>query len=214
MAIVPEHLRAARNAVPRLPLSAILAFAVIGFGGALFLAYSSFSRTQGPQFAAASPENVPVYSARAVPLDLPGEEIATRTLAVAQAAVARSELAKAKENDPDLAASNPVVPSPETYILRGFSRFSNFNASNANLYRSLAATTFGMSALTNSPAYVAADAETTSMGPVPEASTWLCGATLLTLVGVRCLHAKWHRSRRRAENRSARPSSSEMGIRS
>jgi hypothetical protein len=41
-----------------------------------------------------------------------------------------------------------------------------------------------------------------SMAPVPEASTWLCGAALIALVGARGAHARWHRSQQRSGNKA------------
>ena len=70
MAVAPEHYRAARLALPRLPLSAILGFALFGVGGSAFLAYTSF-RYDEAKPAVAATNDVPVYSARAVPFDLP-----------------------------------------------------------------------------------------------------------------------------------------------
>jgi hypothetical protein len=58
-----------RISVPRIPLSAILSFAIVGFGGALFLSYSSFDTDDTWQVVAKPKGDAPVYSARAVPLD-------------------------------------------------------------------------------------------------------------------------------------------------
>jgi hypothetical protein len=58
-----------RISVPRIPLSAILSFAIVGFGGALFLSYSFFDTDDRWQVVARPKGNAPVYSARAVPLD-------------------------------------------------------------------------------------------------------------------------------------------------
>ena len=195
MPIASKHCRATVPALPGLPLPAILAFAVIGFGGALFLAYSSFGPTEGPHFSAAKETQVPVYSARAVPRDGPSDDAVRRTLSVAQSIAAfRPDSRRIDKDEIDNSARAPLRASITEGELRGFSRFSDFNGS--NIYLALAATTFGMSAQTN---FVAPDAEMDVMSPVPEASTWLCGAALVALVGARGAHACWHRRRRRSD---------------
>jgi hypothetical protein len=198
MSTVPKHRHVTVPAVPSLPLPAILAFAVVGFGGSLFLAYFSFRSTDGPHFAAAKEAQVPVYSARAVPLDVPSDDIVRRTLSVAQSIAAlRTDSRKADSDEADESTAAPLLASLTSGELKGFSSFSKFNGS--NIYLALAATTFGVSAQTNSPGFMAPDAEMEAMGPVPEASTWLCGAALLALVGARGAHARWHRRRRRTD---------------
>ncbi|MEY2560523.1 MAG: hypothetical protein QOG51_938 [Verrucomicrobiota bacterium] len=198
MSIAPKHRHVAVPAVPSLPLPAILAFAVVGFGGALFLAYSSFSTTEGPQFATAARDQAPVYSARAVPWDVPSDDVVRRTLSVAQSITAgRPDSRKIDKDDVDISSTAPLLASIGSGELRGFSNFSKFSGS--NVYLALAATTFGVSAQTNAPGFVAPDAETDMMSPVPEASTWLCGAALMALVGARGAHARWHRRRRRTD---------------
>jgi hypothetical protein len=210
MSIAPKHCRVSVPAVPSLPLPAILAFAMVGFGGALFLAYSGFTATEGPQFAAAKQDQVPVYSARAVPLDVPSDDVVRRTLSVAQSITAtRTDSRKMDNDEADPSSTSPLLASIATGELKGFSSFSNFSGSNT--YLTLAATTFGMSAQTN---FAAPEAEMDSMSPVPEASTWLCGAALIALVGARGAHARWHRSQQRVEKKSHRSNSSGMAIRS
>lgn len=195
MSIAPKNCRVTVPGIPSLPLPAILAFAVVGFGGALFLAYSSFSTTEGPRFTAAKEDQVPVYSARAVPLDVPGDDVVRRTLSLAQSIAAlRTDSRKVDKGEVDALSTAPLLASIREGELKGFSRFSSFSGSNT--YPSLAATTYGMSAQTN---FVAPDAEMESMATVPEASTWLCGAALVALVGARGAHARWHRSRRRED---------------
>jgi hypothetical protein len=210
MSIAPKHCRVSVPVAPSLPLPAILAFAMVGFGGALFLAYSSFTATEGPHFATAKQEQVPVYSARAVPLDVPSEDVVRRTLSVAQSITAtRTDSRKMDNDEADPSSTSPLLASIASGELRGFSNFSNFSGSNT--YLAVAATTFGMSAQTN---FAAPEAEMDSMSPVPEASTWLCGAALVALVGARGAHARWHRSQQRAEKKSPRSNSSGMAIRS
>ena len=213
MSIAPKHRHVTVPAIPSLPLPAILAFAVVGFGGALFLAYSSFSTTEGPQFATAEQDQVPVYSARAVPLDVPSDDVVRRTLSVAQSITAtRTDSRKIDKDEVETSSTAPLLASIESGGVRGFSNFSKFSGS--NVYLPLAATTFGVSAQTNAPGFVAPDAETDTVSPVPEASTWLCGAALIALVGARGAHARWHRSQQRAEKKSDRSNSSGMAIRS
>ncbi|MEN3367861.1 MAG: hypothetical protein V7609_4 [Verrucomicrobiota bacterium] len=210
MSTAPKNRRVAVSGIPSLPLPAIFAFALVGFGGALFLAYSSFSTTEGPQFAAAKEDQVPVYAARAVPLDVPGDDVVRRTLSIAQSiTAAQSDARRIDKDEVDTSSTAPLLASTTEGELKGFSRFSNFSGSNT--YLALAATTSGMSAQTN---FVAPDAEMESMAPVPEASTWLCGAALIALVGARGVHARWHRSQQRAEKKSDRSSSSGLAIRS
>jgi hypothetical protein len=200
MSNAPKHCRATVAAVPSLPLPAIFAFAVIGFGGALFLAYSGFIATEGPHLAAAKQEQVPVYSARAVPLDVPGDDVVRRTLSVAQSITGHTiDSRKMEQGEVDSESNTPLSTSFSGGDLRGFGNSSNFSGSNTNL--ALAATTYGMIAQTN---FVAPDAEMESMAPVPEASTWLCGAALIALVGARGAHARWHRGQQRAGRKTGR----------
>lgn len=177
----------------------MLALATFGLGGSIFLAYTSFSITHGPSFVAASASTVPVYSARAVPFDPPVTKTQRKAVSVAQTvAMARAESARTLPAESNQAVEDSLLPSVPSGDLKGFHGFSSFNA--GNVYLTLTATTFGMSAQTNAPSYMGADVEMDSVAPVPEASTWLCGVALAALVGARGLRAKWHRSRRRSEN--------------
>jgi hypothetical protein len=199
MAVAPEHYRAARLAIPRLPLAAILGFALFGVGGSVFLAYTSFSHAEGRPAVAAS-NDVPVYSARAVPFDPRGENPAqrvaslTRALTATQIEVHRAETTEEKGAAP---VSERVLFTGANRELRAFNGFSNF--AGANSFLSFTGASFGMSAQSLPSGFVAADAETISTAPVPEASTWLCGGALLFLVAVRSVHARWHRKRRRTD---------------
>lgn len=204
MPFAPEHYRAARLAFPRLPLPAVLGFAVAGFGGALFLAYSSFSEPE-TKHSLASANDVPVYAARAVPKDQGPEDIAQRAISIARALTAtrseapqRSEASEAGQEAET--TTNPTLMSDANGELRGFSRFAN--ASAANSYLALTGATFGMSAQMAPSGFAAPDAETIISAPVPEASTWLCGAALIALVAVRGIHASWHRNQRRGASKS------------
>src|SRR4051794_37994837 len=84
MPVAPEHFRAARIALPRLPLPAILGFAIFGIGGSAFLAYTGFKYDDAKQ-PVATANDVPVYSARAVPFDPRREDPAQRAASIAQA---------------------------------------------------------------------------------------------------------------------------------
>ena len=204
MPVAPEHYRAARLALPRLPLTAILGFAVTGFGGALFLAYSTFSAPE-TSHSLVSASAAPVYEARAVPLDSKPEEAAARAASIARAIIAtRSEAQRPKRAEPDREgdgeSSEPTLLTDASGELRGFSRFAHFGVENS--YLTLTGATFGMSAQMAPSGFFAPDAETIISAPVPEASTWLCGAALLALVVARGLHASWHRHQRRSASKS------------
>ena len=197
MAVAPERYRAARFAIPRLPLAAILGFALFGMGGSVFLAYTSFSHAE-PKVAMAASNNVPVYSARGIPFDAPREDPAHRAASITRALTAtQTEVhrAEAIEEQNALSASPRTLFADANRELRGFNGFSNF--AGANSFLSFTGASFGMSAQSLPSGFVAADAETIAAAPVPEASTWLCGGALLFLVAVRGLHARWHRKRRR-----------------
>jgi len=197
MAVAPEHYRAARLAIPRLPLAAILGFALFGVGGSVFLAYTSFSHA-GPKMALAPSNDVPVYSARAVPFDPPRENPAQRAASITRALTAtqiedhRTEAIEEKGAAPVSQRALFAVANRE---MRAFTGFSNF--AGANSFLAFTGASFGMSAQTAPSGFVAPDAETISAAPVPEASTWLCGGALLFLVAARGVHASWRRKRRR-----------------
>jgi hypothetical protein len=201
MAVAPEHFRAARLALPRLPLPAIFAFAMAAVGGSVFLAYTSFSHDEGKSSAAAASDE-PVYSAPAVPFDLRPEDPAQRAASIARALSAtqtqvhRAATIEEQETAP---VSGPTLLAEANRELRGFSGFSNFAGGNSFL--AFTGTSFGISAST-APSYAAPDAETMTAAPVPEASTWMCGGALLVLVAVRGARASWHRYQRRSANKN------------
>jgi hypothetical protein len=204
MPVAPEHFRAARLAFPRLPLPAILGFAVTGFGGALFLAYSTFS-TSETSHSIVSASAAPVYEARAVPLDSKPEEAAARAASIARAIIAtRSEAQWPERGEADRKgdgeSAEPTLLAEANGDLRGFSRFAHTGI--ANSYLTLTGATFGMSAQMAPSGFFAPDAETIISAPVPEASTWVCGVALLVLVVARGLHASWHRHHRRSASKS------------
>ena len=199
MPVAPEHLSTARLAIPRLPLSAILGLALFGLGGSLFLAYTSFSH-DGIKQSAMPSTDAQVYEAQAVPFDSPRETPAeradsiARALRVAQAEVQHAETVEADADAPP-AKSEPPLLADSHRELRGFSRFANFAGSNS--YLAVTGTSFGISAQNTPSGFVAADAETFTAAPVPEASTWMCGGALFVLVAARGARARWHRKRRR-----------------
>lgn len=200
MAVAPEHLRSARLAIPRLPLSAIFGFALFGVGGSVFLAYTTFSH--GEMKKAATPSNeAPVYAARAVPFDGLRTDAGRRAASIARALTAtQGDVRRAEIADPETSAakSGPTLLSESSAELRGFNGFPNFaNFAAANSYLAIAGTSFGIAAQNTPSGFMAPDAETLTAAPVPEASTWLCGGALFVLVAARGAHARWHRKRRR-----------------
>jgi hypothetical protein len=204
MSAAPEHYRLARLGLPRLPLPAILGFAVAGFGGALFLAYSGFTTSETSHSLVSTTTAAPVYEARAVPRARP-EEAAARTAAIARAIIATRSESQQPERDkrdgetgPE--SSRPTLLSDTSGELKGFGRFAHSGI--ANSYLALTGGTFGMSPQMAPSGFFAPDAETMISAPVPEASTWLCGAALLALVVARGLHASWHRHQRRGASKS------------
>jgi hypothetical protein len=197
MPVAPEHLRTARLAIPRLSLSAILGFALFGLGGSLFLAYTTFSHDEIKQSAIPSTD-AQVYEARAVPFDSPRESPAKRADSIAHALrVAQAEVQRAEtvEGEASPAKSESLLLADSQRELRGFSRFANFAGSNS--YLAVTGTSFGISAQNTPTGFVAADAETFTAAPVPEASTWMCGGALFMLVAARGARARWHRKRHR-----------------
>ena len=198
MATAPQHHRALHLAIPRLPLPAILAFAVAGLGGSIFLTYTSFSHAEA-RYSVAQTQDVPVYSARAVPFDNPKEDAVQRAASVARAlTVTQTEVRRVEALEPERVAdqSNPSLLADADRPLRGFDRFATTMAG-ANTYLAVAGTTFGISAQSAPSGFEAPDAETLTAAPVPEASTWMCGAALFVLIGARGVRAHLHRNRRR-----------------
>jgi hypothetical protein len=199
MAVAPEHFRAARLAIPRLPLPAILGFAIVAVGGSIFLAATSFNRAEAKHSVAASTD-VPVYSAQAVPFDSPREAPGERAASIARALSATQRQVFPESIEPQEAApvSKPALLAEANRQLRGFSGFPNF--AGGNNFAALTGTSFGISAQSAPSGFAAPDAEMTTSA-VPEASTWMCGGALLALVALRGAHASWHRRQRRAANR-------------
>jgi hypothetical protein len=181
MPAAPEHLRAARIAIPRLPFPAILVFAVIGLGGSLFLTYTSSFTSAEPIKAAASPtDSRPIYSVPAVPFDSIPEAVAERATpeAVAERGIAGAQSApkapsethrpETAQSGGDSASSEPALFAEASRKFKGFNEFSESGVTNN--FATLTQTTFGMIAQSNAPAY-APDADGIA-SPVPEPSTW------------------------------------------
>jgi len=185
----------ADEAVPRLPLPAIIAFAATGLGGAFFLAFSTFQSAEGTSSRPLAGET-PVYLARAVPREQDDASLGQKLVALAplrdtaRNAAGRGERSAEEPSD--------VLSTAESEELRGFSGVPSFNASNTFLALAAANLSVGISAQTDSGGHQAPDAETEMLSMVPETSTWMCGIGLAFLVGVRCVRANWHRSRARA----------------
>jgi hypothetical protein len=196
MAIAPRKIRAPGSALPWLPLPAILGFSLLGLGGSIVLTYTTFSYADAPRPATAA-NTGKVYDARAVPFDSPRENPAQRAAAISRALSATQvEVRHAEAVDPaHPETSQPMLLADSDRELRGFNRFADSGV--ANNYLTVTGTSFGVSAETAPSGFAAADAETFSAAPVPEASTWMCGAALLLLVGARGARARLHRKRRR-----------------
>ena len=197
MAVASEHLRAARVAVPRLSLPAILGFSLFGVAGSVFLAYTTFSHAESEHSNPPSTDGR-VYEARAVPFDSLREDPAERAASIARAlTAAQAEVQRAEdvETEQPSRTSRPVLLAESNRELRGFSGFDNF--AGANNYLTITGTISGISAQNAPSGFVAPDAETLTAAPVPEASTWMCGAALFVLVAARGARSHWHRKRRR-----------------
>jgi hypothetical protein len=201
MAVAPKYYRAARLAIPRLPLPAIIGFAVAGLGGALFLVRTGVTIAE-ESHSFRSVKDIPIYSARAVPFDPPQEDAVQRIASIARALTAtQTQVHRAETNEVEGASSvsGPTLLAEANRELRGFAGFSNF--AGANTYLAFTGTSFGISAQTAPSGFAAPDAETVTTSAVPEASTWWCGGALVVLVAARGLHASWHRNQRRASNK-------------
>ena len=195
MAVAPKDSRAARLALPWLPLPAILGFALLGVSGSVFLAYSSFSYGEAQRPANPS-ETARVYEARAVPFESPRHQPAQRLGEISRALTATETQVRRVEDAESDRRSEPVLLADSGRPLPGFNRFGNF--AGANTYLTITGTTFGISAQTSPSGFSAPDAETAMAAPVPEASTWMCGAALFVLVAARGMRAHLHRKQRRS----------------
>ncbi len=192
MRVAPEHSRSGGSTLPWLPLPAILGFTLLGVGGSVLITYSTFSFAEAERPAPPSGHER-VYEARAVAFENPAQRVASiaRALTATQSEVRRAETVESERPERN---SQPTLLADSTRELRGFPGFGNF--SSANSYLAISNTSFGMSAQ-SAPAGPAPDAETLVTAPVPEASTWMCGAALFVLVAARGMRAHWHRKRER-----------------
>ena len=195
MAIAPRNTRATGSALPWFPLPAILGFSLLGLGGSIMLTYTTFSYADASRPATAS-NDAKVYEARAVPFDSRRETPALRD-AISRALTAMPvEVRRTGEPAPEhREISPPTLLADSDRELRGFQGFGSSGV--ANTYLTVTGTSFGISAQNAPSGFAAADAEMFSAAPVPEASTWMCGAALLVLVGARGMRARLHRKRTR-----------------
>jgi hypothetical protein len=197
MAVAPEHSRSGGLAIPWLPLPAILGFTLLGVGGSVLLTYTTFSFAEAERSATPS-DNARVYEARAVPFDSLREDPAQRLASISRALTAtQSEVRRAETVESERRADNsqPMLLADSDRELRGFPGFGNF--SGANSYLAISNTSFGISAQSAPAGFIAPDAETLVAAPVPETSTWMCGAALFVLVAARGVRARLHRKRTR-----------------
>jgi hypothetical protein len=198
MAVAPKHYRAAGLVIPRLPLAAIIGFAVVGLGGALFLLRTSVTIAEGSH-SFRSANDIPVYSARAVPFDSPREGLVQRVISMARALAAtetQGHRTVVVEPERKSEVSNPILLADANRELPIFNHFSTL--AGANTYFAVAGpTVVGISAQTAPAGFVAPDAETATASSVPEPSTWMCGGALLVLVAARGVRARLHRKRQR-----------------
>ena len=185
----------AKVLVATVPLPAILGFAAVGLGGALFLSYSFFPGGAATASSARSVNEVPVYSARAVPRD--AENTAEAPAPITLTAKKREATARTESNPvataETSASSRSLIASSTKTGFDGFDGFANSRSSNSFLALSGAPMGVGISAESSS-GHSAPDA--VSLSSVPEPSTWLAGAALGALVG-----GRWLRSRRRRSKR-------------
>jgi hypothetical protein len=197
MRVAPEHSRSGGSPLPWIPLPAILGFTLLGVGGSVLLTYTTFSFAEADRSATRS-DNAQVYEARAVPFDLLRENPAQRVASIARALTAtetKVRRADTVESERPATGSQPILLADANRELRGFPDFGNF--SGANTYLAVSNTSFGISAQNAPAGFAAPDAETLVAAPVPEASTWMCGAALFVLVAARGMRAHWHRKRER-----------------
>ncbi|MFL6519201.1 MAG: hypothetical protein ACJ8NS_03195 [Chthoniobacterales bacterium] len=193
MRVAPEHSHSGGSTLPWLPLPAILGFTLLGVGGSVLITYSTFSFAETERPAPPS-DHTRVYEARAVAFENPAQRVASiaRALTATQSKVRRAETVESERPESN---SQPTLLADSTRELRGFPGFGNF--SGANSYLAVSNTSFGMSAQSAPAGFAAPDAEALVAAPVPEASTWMCGAALFVLVAARGMRAHWHRKRER-----------------
>jgi hypothetical protein len=179
-------------------LPAILGFSLLGLGGSIVLTYTTFSYAEAERPRTPS-NNARVYEAHAVPFDSQREDPAQRAESISRALTATQVEVRHAEtvepaNRPEI--SEPLLLADSDRELRGFHGFGD--VAGGNSYLSVSGTSFGISAQSAPSGFAAPDAETQINSAVPEASTWMCGAALLVLVGARGMRARLHRNRRRS----------------
>ena len=185
----------AKVLVATVPLPAILGFAAVGLGGALFLSYSFFPSGPASTSSARSVNEVPVYSARAVPRD--AENTAEVPAQIALTAKKREVTAQTESNPVEAtetsSPSRSLIASSTETGFEGFDGFANSRSPNSFLALGGVPMGVGISAESSS-GHSAPDA--VSLSSVPEPSTWLAGAALGALVAGRWLRSRWRRSQR------------------
>jgi hypothetical protein len=192
--IKSRDIRAIHQAfVPIIPLPVVLVFAAVSFGGALFLSYSFYPSGEAATTSGRSMNDVPVYSAPAVPPEqdraaLPAEIVsATNRDGVVQTESERVDPAQPVRSHFEISSSS------KRDEFKGFEGFANSHALE-NHFAWASAPLATISTQSNFAGLTAPDAE--SFSSVPEASTWIAGAVLVGLVGARWLRARWRRSQR------------------
>jgi hypothetical protein len=158
--------RYTRTSIPRIPLPAIFRFAIIGFGGALFLFYSFFGTGDAIQFAHPD-SDLPVYATRALPRDSQSASPADQRSGQRGRLTASGDAGAEKVHSTQ---SSALFSPSARGQLRGVGAFPEYKSHNSD----------------------------------PDPSTWVFGVALVALVGARCVHARWRRSQRLAEQKEAR----------
>ncbi|MEY2564432.1 MAG: hypothetical protein QOH88_2625 [Verrucomicrobiota bacterium] len=185
----------AKLLVPTVPLPAVLGFAAFALGGALFLSYSFFpGGARTATTTGRSVNEVPIYSARAVPRDAGHPAAVSAQVAPA----AKREAVAQSESNPNQTAevnssSRTLIASATEAGFKGFDGFANSRSPNSLLALGGVPTGVAMSAEFSSSGHSAPDA--VSLSSVPEPSTWLAGAALCALVGGRWLRSRLRRAR-------------------
>lgn len=192
--------RYARISVPRIPLPAIFSFAIVGFGGALFLSYSFFDTDDATQFVR-SKSDVPVYSGRAVPRDSQNAGLADQPFGQRGRSTASDGAGSEKVQSP---RSSALFSSSARGQLRGVGAFSDFKTRNS--YVGLTAATSAVPGMRRQirVAITPRKLRRAACRPFPKhlhgcpVQRW--SHSLLRVV----FHPRWHRSQRLVEQKLAR----------
>jgi hypothetical protein len=193
--IKSRDIRAIHKAfVPIIPLPVVFAFVVVSFGGAVFLSSSFYPSGEAATSSGRSTNDVPVYSAQAVPREpdraaLPAEIVS----ALNRDGVVQTDSERVEPAQP-VRSHFEISSSSKRGEFEGFDSFANSHPPEIHLSLAEVPIGLGISAQSNSTGHSAPDAE--SFSSVPEPSTWIAGAALLGLVGARWLRARWRRSQR------------------